>query len=212
MIEAKNDSSGNYEMVPEGSHVARIYQIVHLGHIEGYEGKIENKVRITFELPNELREFKEGEGEKPMSISKDYTLNTHEKANLRKLINAVKTLTDEEVRSFNVEDLMGQALLITIIHQKKKSGDGSYAKVESEAPLVKGMEVPEAINEEFIFNYTDKFDESVVENFPDFIKEKIKSSIEYPQAVGADPFDDFKSEAEAETTDPDSVKYPKSEV
>ena len=84
-IIVSNSNSTKKEIVPSGTHIARCYSMIHIGTVEWeYNGeqKFSNKVRLTFELPNEMREFS-GE-QKPMVISKEYTLTMHEKSNLRK--------------------------------------------------------------------------------------------------------------------------------
>jgi hypothetical protein len=45
-----------YELVPAGNHVARLYQIIHIGtNSYEYKGEMKksDKVRLTFELCNE---------------------------------------------------------------------------------------------------------------------------------------------------------------
>ena len=62
-----------YEVVPAGNHVARLYEIIHIGTIPTtYKGeeKMTDKIRLTFELCDERKEFKEGEGERPSSVSR----------------------------------------------------------------------------------------------------------------------------------------------
>jgi hypothetical protein len=70
----KNQS---YEPVPTGNHVARLYEIIHIGTIpttwQGQE-KMTDKIRLGFELCNETKEFKEGEGEKPFSLPRVHLL------------------------------------------------------------------------------------------------------------------------------------------
>ena len=50
----------NYEAVPAGTHVARLYQIIHVGtssfEFKG-EMKSSDKIRLTFELKGEMWEF-----------------------------------------------------------------------------------------------------------------------------------------------------------
>ena len=87
-ILAENNGGGNFEreLIPAGLQVARCYSMIEIGSVaETWEGqsKVSKKVRLTFELPNELRTFKPENGEQPMSISKTFTLSMHEKAGLR---------------------------------------------------------------------------------------------------------------------------------
>lgn len=177
---ALNAPAANVDRVlpPEGSHVARTYSLVELGTIPGYQEKLQHKIRLSFELPNELHEFKEGEGEKPFSISQEYTLSVNEKANLRKLLHSVvgKSLSDSEAEAYNLEDLVGKPLVVTVVH--KKGDRGEFAVIEGTSPIMKGTEVPEQVNKSVLLTFL-SFDKGVFENLPDFIREKIESSLEY---------------------------------
>ena len=94
------------ELVPEGNHVARLYEIIYMGTIEtpflNDDGskKEQYKLRLTFELPNELREFGEDKKELPMVISKECTFSMYkgtQTAVLRTIAHALigTALTDE---------------------------------------------------------------------------------------------------------------------
>jgi len=55
-IIAKAGGGTPRELVPAGSHVARCYSMIHIGTIETTymdETKLQNKVRLTFEIPAE---------------------------------------------------------------------------------------------------------------------------------------------------------------
>ncbi len=171
------------ELIPADTYVARCYSMIHVGTIEeeimGVTKRL-NKVRLTWELPNEMREF---DGvQKPLVISKEYTLSMHEKATLRKDLESWRGLgfTEEEAKSFDVTKLLGIPCMLSIVHTKSKSGD-MYAKIGSISKIMKGMQCPPQFNPSFEFNYTDKFSDEVVEALPDFIKEKIKNSEEYKE-------------------------------
>ena len=108
-ITAKN-TGGDFELIPAGTHIARCVQMVHVGTvletIKGQDKEL-NKVRISWELPNETKEFKEGEGEKPYLMAKDYTLSMDERANLRKMLESWrgKGFTPEEAEAFDITKL-----------------------------------------------------------------------------------------------------------
>jgi hypothetical protein len=182
MINATNDSKPR-ELVPAGNQVARCYSMVHLGtNIEEYMGekKAMNKVRISWELPEEMRVFDEAKGEQPMSISKEYTLSMFEKANLRKELEGWrgKGFTEEEAKVFDITKLLGKSCLLNIIHKTSKTGN-EYAVINSISGLPKGMDCPKQINPTFEFNFQDKFDLKILESLPQFIRDKIKTSFEY---------------------------------
>ena len=183
MINAINDSKPR-ELVPAGSHVARCYSMMHIGtNEEEYMGQKKklNKVRITWELPNELRVFEESKGEQPMVISKEYTLSMYEKANLRKELEGWrgKGFTENEAKSFDITKLLGVACMLSIIHKVSEGTKKEYAIIGGISGLPKGLICPAQINSNFEFNFQNKFDLKVLESMPDFIKNKIKTSDEF---------------------------------
>lgn len=182
-IIATSNASSSYEPIPTGNYVARCYSMVHLGTIEenilGTVKKL-NKVRITWELPTELKVFKEENGEQPMVISKEFTLSLHEKATLRSFLKnwRGKDFTDQEARAFDIEKLIGAPCMLNITHKTKKDGSGVYAEIGSVSTLPKGLSCPEQITESFIFTY-ENFDELKFNTLPDFMKNKMVTSDEY---------------------------------
>jgi len=171
------------ELVPADTHVARCYSMVHIGTIETEymgEKKLMDKVRITWELPNEMRMFDESKGEQPMVISQEYTLSMHEKSNLRKMLESWrgKGFTEGEAECFDITKLLGITCLLSVIHKISKVGNG-YATITGINKLPGTMVCPEQINSSFEFNYNTEFSHEKIESMPDFIKEEIKKSREY---------------------------------
>jgi len=175
-------SDKKFEPVPAGNHVARVYRIIHIGTItEQYQGEDRemNKVMVGFELPNEKKVFKEGEGEQPYVISREYTFSMNEKANLRKMVEGLLgvVLTDEEAEGFDLTDLLGKTCLLNVVHKKSATGN-IYALIQGASPIPRGMEVPVAVNNRQVLDY-ESWDQEVFDSLSDFLKEKIQSSKEY---------------------------------
>ena len=171
------------ELIPAGNYVARCYQMIHIGSVmENYEGqpKLQNKVRIGWELPTELKVFKEENGEQPCVTSKEYTLSMNEKATLRKTLASWrgKDFSEEEAKSFDITKLLGVPCMLNIIHKPSKDNSKTYAEIGSISPLPKGFECPPQINKTILLDY-DNFSNEIFETLPDFIKDKIKTSLEY---------------------------------
>lgn len=171
----KEGSGKVTELVPSGTHVARCYQMVHVGVVEWEylgETKFTDKVRLTFELPHETRTF---DGvEKPMVISKEYTVSLHEKSNLRKDLESWRgaSFTPQELRGFKLDDLLGKECMVNVIQNTAKNGN-DYAKLVGLGKLSKGTECPEQFNPNFIFDYKENFNKEWVEEQPQFIKDMI---------------------------------------
>ncbi len=186
-IIASNNGGTSYEPIASGSYPARCFSMVHLGTIEeNILGTIKklNKVRISWELPTELKVFKEENGEQPHIISKEFTLSLHEKATLRSFLKnwRGKDFTDEEAKSFDIEKLVGAPCMLNITHKKSKDGTRTYAEIGSISTLPKGLPCPPQINESFIFTY-ETFDKDKFEKLPDFLKQKMINSDEYKLAT-----------------------------
>lgn len=193
-IIASSSGGGNFTPIEAGNYAARCVQMIHIGTVEEtIQGKIKmlNKVRLTWELPTEMKEFKEGEGEKPLTISKEFTLSLSDRATLRKYLASWrgKDFTEDQAKAFDITVLVGVPGLLNVIHKTSKDGSKVYAEVGTITPLMKGMECPPQINPSKILSY-DGFDYALFDSLPDFIKDKMKSSDEYkamahPQEVNA---------------------------
>jgi len=177
-----SSNATSFAPVPAGTYAARCYSMIHIGTVvEDYmgESKEVNKVRITWELPTELKVFKEENGEQPYSVSKEFTLSMHEKANLRKFLESWrgKGFTDEEAKSFDVTKLLEKSCLISIIHKTSKQGN-QYAVISSCSTLPKGMTCPDQVNPSFEFSW-ENFDQEKFDDLPDWLKDKMKTSNQY---------------------------------
>jgi len=186
-IIATSNGSGNFEPIPSGSYAARCYSMIHIGTIEenimGTTKKL-NKVRITWELPTELKVFKEENGEQPHVISKEFTLSLHEKSTLRAFLKnwRGKDFTEDEAKAFDIERLIGVPCMLNITHKARKDGSGVYAEIGSISAMPKGLVCPEQINPSFVWTY-ENFDSVKFGLLPDYLKSKMINSDEYKIAV-----------------------------
>lgn len=180
-IIATSKSGAGYEPVEAGNYVARCVKMIHYGTItEDYQGtpRTANKVQLSWELPTELKVFKEENGEQPYMLSKEFTLSMHEKSSLRKWLEAWrgKNFSNNESEAFDITNLVGKACMLNVIHTTKN--DKTYANISGVSSVPKGLTCPAQINDSVVFSVLE-FDAKVFETFPDYIKDKIKSSAEY---------------------------------
>lgn len=178
------NSGTKRELIPAGNYVGRCYQMIHIGTVAEFfngEPKNLNKVRIGWELPTERRVFKEENGEQPFVVSKEFTLSMNEKSNLRKMLASWrgKDFSEDEAKKFDITKLLGVPCMINVIH-KPKASDPSviYEQIATVSPVPKGLKVPDQENENMVLSYA-QFDWDVFERLPDFLKDKIKNSVEY---------------------------------
>lgn len=175
-----------YEPIEAGNHIARCIQIVDLGTqaekaFESEEIKMNKKVRITWELPNEVKTYTDKEsGEEKTRVElvgQEFKASLHEKAKLRKMLASWRgrDFTDEELKGFSLDKLIGVPCMINLTHTEK---DGKkYVNIAAITPLAKGMTCPDQVNESIKFeieNYTLE----VFHKLPEFVREKIKKSQE----------------------------------
>ena len=170
------------EVLQAGSYLARCYSIVDLWtqHNPLYNTD-SRKIRISWELPTELRTFTEEKGEQPLVLSKEFSLSLNEKANLRKFLAwwRGKDLTKEESQSFDITKLLGEPCILSIWLGENKEKEIEYNTINSASPLMKGQECPEQINESFELSLYDDFSWEKFDSLPEFIKEKISKSTEF---------------------------------
>lgn len=183
-ITAKSSGSSNYEPIPAGTYLARCYSMVQIGTVEeefqGQKKKV-NKVRISWELPTEMKVFDPAKGEQPQAISKEFTLSMHEKSTLRAFLTSWrgKGFTEEEASAFDITKLLGVPCMLSIVHTPGKQDPSKvYDKIASISTVMKGMTPPPQINPSFEFTF-DPFDQAKFDSLPDFLKDKIRQSDEY---------------------------------
>lgn len=107
-----------------------------------YQGETKEgrKVMLFWDIPDQRVEI---EGESlPRRISARYGLSLHEKANFRKVMDGwFGSLSREQLTGFDLDQLIGKACLLNVIHEKKDDGR-VFAKVAGVSPLPKGMQTP----------------------------------------------------------------------
>jgi len=187
-IIATNDGGQGFATLEAGTYPARCVSMVHIGTIEetiAGKTKTLNKVSITWELPTELKEFKQGDGEKPYHVRKEYTLSMNEKASLRIFLKSWrgKDFTEEEAKAFDVTKLLGVPCLLNIVHKTgKKDPSKVYDEVASVGPMPKGMICPVQVNPSVEFSIGE-WNQGIFNALPEFLQNKIMASHEYKARI-----------------------------
>ena len=179
IAQQNNNSAG--QTVPAGTHVARCYQIIHIGTIvDTYQGeeKLVDKVRLVFELPLETADF--GKGEQPFSIGRDFTNSRHEKSALRAFIQSWlgKAMTDSEAYKFDVGTLLGKEAMVSVMHRTANTGR-TYADLKGASPLAKGMTCPPQVNAAFLLDYDSEDFDLRFKMLPEWLQNKVSSSQQF---------------------------------
>lgn len=179
------------ELIPAGNYLGRCYKMLEIGTVkENFKGvdKLQQKVRIGWELPTELKVFNPEKGEQPRVIDKKYTLSMDEKSNLRRDLKSWRgsDFTDEQAAAFDVTVLLGVPCMLNITHKPSvKDPSKVYEEISAITPLPKGVNCPPQINARQVLSF-DNFDDKLFDNLPDFIKDEIKATPEYQMMLMPD--------------------------
>lgn len=138
-IYASAGESKTFTPAPAGTHAAVCCDVRDLGVLETKwqgETKRQHKILVSWQI-DEARD----DG-KPFLVSKRYTLSLHEKAGLRKDLEAWRgrAFTEAELHQFDVEAVVGKGCLLNVV-QKQVGGD-TYANVTAVMALPRNMQAP----------------------------------------------------------------------
>lgn len=183
----KPSEGGNFTPPPAGSHLAICYRVLDLGtQLTRYMGdqKIQHKIMLTWELPDEKME----DGQ-PFSISQRYTFSMHEKATLRKHLEAWRGKAFEEgdfgPGGFHLSKLLGVPCLLSVTHTEKEGK--TYANVASVSALPKAMRdnVADLTNAKTLLSLDpQEFDAEVFKGLSDGLKDVIRKAPEFAKVAG----------------------------
>lgn len=199
MPKATSKGGGDFSPVSAGVHHAVCYQVIDVG-TQPSTGQFvaHRKVMIAWELPFErINMIKDGkELSLPRVISRDYTLSTDKKANLRKDLESWRgrPFTVEEIGEFETAKLISANCQICVVHKPSTDGKKIYANVSAIMPLPKGTEKRSPENPTLVYDLPNRGPISFPEGMYEWIQNKIKNSEEYVErtsgAQRADPSDE----------------------
>lgn len=166
----------NFPKAPEGTHIARCYQVIDLGHqkiVWNDQVKWQPKVLLTWELCNELMTEGEAAG-KPFSISNRYTLSLSDKSNLAPMLEAWRgrSFTMDERQGFDIKNVLGAYCMLNVVHNTVE--DKTYANVSAVMAIPKGTPKPAPVNKDLYFN----LDTDDVGMLPEWIGNIVRKSQE----------------------------------
>ena len=182
-IIAEPENTSKFDPIEAGSYAGRCVQVIDLGtHMEQFkweeEEKPVRKIRLTFELPEELMTFKEEKWPEPRMIGIDFAYSFHKKANLRKFLETWRgrEFTPEELKGFDISKLLGVAGLVQVAQYTNNKWSMS-AKISTVWVMPKGMTCAPQINESILYTPTEHNPE-VFARIAEWIQKIICSSTE----------------------------------
>lgn len=130
-----------FPTAPEGSFAAVCVDEIDLGMVPNRfdADKPRNMVRLVWQIAED-----QDDGT-PHKVRQDYTASLHEKAKLRKDLQAWRgrAFTPEELSGFDLENVVGVSCLLSITHNTGSKG-GVFANIGGVMKLPKGMTAPVA--------------------------------------------------------------------
>lgn len=198
MFIPKPTEGGTYDPAPAGTHIGICYRLIDRGtQMKEYNGekKTRHEVMLTWELSDE--EMQDG---RPFSISKVFTLSMHEKASLRRDLEAWRgrSFTDDDFEGpnrFNMKKLIGAPCMLTVMHKEKEGR--TYAEITGIGKLLKNIQPPPLRNDKSYLALDEEgWSAEVYGGLSEKMKEIISSSPEYKSLMqalskpGDEPHDD----------------------
>ena len=211
-FQQKNNQTKTDYLVPAGTHIGRCYKMIHVGTNQyEYNGdlKTKNSIRVSFELPTEMRTFKQDKGEQPLSIDIEYNLTFYEAAKLFKHVNSWrgKTLTPQEIDDFEIDSLIGEPCMLSVTHNVSPKNGKTYANITGVSAMPKGIEAPEQINESFIWDYDTNFSVEAFSEFPNWIQDKITVTPDWAAKQNDLIDSNLLEKVISETNDPNDMPF-----
>ena len=155
------------------------------------EKKMSPKVRLTFELPDQVIEGEVVENgkttkvTKPMMVSLELTRSLGERATLRKHLESWRgaAFTSKELASFSLKNLLGKAALLTLMHKTSQAGR-QYCAINAISKLPKGMTAPKESVSAQVFYEIENGQNEVFAALPEWLQDKVRASKEFQMAAG----------------------------
>lgn len=167
--------------IPAGNYPARCTQMIEIGTVMGMYGA-KKKVRLGWELPDELVTFSPEKGPQPQFISQEYSLSMNTRASLRIMLESWrgKGFTKEEAKKFEITKLLGVTCMINIIHKTSEDGSRVYASIGNISSIPKGLKVSKQVNPTIELSYAN-WDQDVFDALPEWLRAKMILTPEYAE-------------------------------
>lgn len=188
----------------QGLYKARVVQVIDLGlqprSFAGEEKEPQQQIMITYELLDEflLDEQGEPQEDKPRWLSETFGLNSPkvEKAKSTKRLLAL----DPSKKIVDFSKLLGVPCVLSVVQNPSKTDATKIFNKISDVIAMKAKEqlgLPQLVNEPRSLDL-DAPDKAVFDELPDWVKEKIRSGLEFKGSTAEKVFGGAKAEAKKE--------------
>lgn len=192
MVVTGNSATSREVLAPQ-AYPAVCCQVVDLGMQSGKFGT-KRKVRIAWEILGETVEIN-GKHE-PLILGKNYTASISEKSTLGGELASWrgKPFTPEELKGFNLQNILGVKCTLSIGNKPKNDGSGMIEDITSVGGWMKGMAETPRLSHNMYFNM-DSPDWELWKELPDFIKKWIEEGATYK--ASDNPYHGFRNKDSA---------------
>lgn len=205
----QSEGGADFKPLEAGTYVARCFGVVVTGtHDAEYQGRKYKRslVRLQWELPDEMEDFGQGKLE-PRVIGKKYTNSLgggSKPSALRGHLEAWRgrPFTPEELKGFELTNLIGVPCILTVTNEAKQDGSGNYAAVAAVGKLMKGQTCPLAITKPVLY-HVDELSEGSFATLPEWIQKEIQGSDEWKRKVAMAPNPSQPAQTATEYADDD---------
>ena len=175
----------NFTPLEAGNYLARLVQVIDLGMQEqrpyqGQEKPPAYEVMLTYELGTEFVKDENGndQEDKPRWISETLPLRSLQQ-DLAKSTKRIKALDPKMACAGDLAAMVGLPCTVTVVtNPDKKDPTKVYTNVGNVTPPMKGIPVPELVNEAKVFDL-DEPDMEIFGSLPEWLQDKIKGNLEF---------------------------------
>ena len=131
-IIVKDTGGGDFQLPEAGVHNAVCTAVFDLGDQPGFQGQIQHKIAIFWELEEVITDPGDYQG-KRFTVSNMYTASLSERANLRAHLESWRGrgFSEAELEGFDVAVLRGVPATLSIIHNRNEKTNRTYANISA---------------------------------------------------------------------------------
>jgi len=125
---------GKYEAIPTGVRLAVCVNVFDIGWHPGFEGRLQRKVVILWELADRKQDGSR------FQVTKSYTASLGEKANLLRDLESWRgsAFTEDELKRFDLEKLIGAPCQLNLVDKIRQDGR-KFAEIVGVMRLSRGQ-------------------------------------------------------------------------
>ena len=194
------------EPLEPGNYPARVVQVLDLGlqaqrPYEGQEKAPAYEIMVTYELGTEFMVDDDGNPDetRPRWVSERFALYPLA-SDRAKSTNRYKVLDPKIKYEGDWSQLIGAPCLVAVVNNKNKHTGKVYNNVGGISAPIKGMDVPELVNEGVTFDLSTG-DTKTFKALPEWIQELIKSNLEFKGSA----FESALIKANGHNEEPDDI-------